>query len=149
MASFENTVLIQRPVQDVFAFLAAFENVPRWNYAIVETTKVTPGPVGVGTAYRQIRSAPRRSEEQFEVTVFEPPSQLEIQGQIGPFQARIGYLLEPTGGGTTLRNPVELRSSGLLTLAAPLGTARVKKAVAANLDALKQLLEGDARQGAG
>jgi hypothetical protein len=60
-----------------------------------------------------------------------------------------GDLLEPTGGGTTLRNPVELRSSGLLTFAAPLGTARVKKAVAVNLDTLKQLLEGDARQGAG
>jgi hypothetical protein len=47
MASFENTVTIRRPVEDVFAFLADFENVPKWNYAIVETRKVSPGPVGV------------------------------------------------------------------------------------------------------
>ena len=37
MASFENTMMIRRPIEDVFAFLSDFENVPRWNYAIVET----------------------------------------------------------------------------------------------------------------
>lgn len=141
MASFENTVTIQRPVEDVFAFLADFENIPKWNYAIVETKKVSPGPVGVGTAYRQTRSVPRSSEEGFQVTVFEPASRLEVQGKIGPFRARLSYVLEPTGGGTRLTNAVELRSSGVLTLAGSLATSRVKHAVAANLDTLKQILE--------
>jgi hypothetical protein len=145
MASFENTVIIRRPVEDVFAFLADFQNVPKWNYAIVETTKVSPGPVGVGTTYRQIRSVPSRSEESFEVTVFEPASQLEVQGQIGPFRARISYLLEPTGSDTRLRNAVDLGFSGLSSLVAPLAAARVKHAVAANLDTLKQLLEEASR----
>jgi uncharacterized protein YndB with AHSA1/START domain len=140
MASFENTVIIQLPVEEVFSFLADFENVPKWNYAIVETTKTSPGPVGVGTTYRQTRSVPRRSEEGFEVTVFEPPRRLEVQGQIGPFRARISYLLEPTASGTTLRNAVDLGSSGLSSIVAPLATSRVKHAVAANLDTLKQLL---------
>jgi carbon monoxide dehydrogenase subunit G len=149
MASFENTVTIQRPVEDVFTFLADFENVPKWNYAILETTKVSPGPVGVGTTYRQTRSAPSRSEEAFEVTVFEPASQLEVQGGLGPFTARVSYLLEPTGSGTRLTNTVDLGSSGLLTLVAPVATSRVKHAVAANLDTLKQLLEGGGRRGVG
>jgi uncharacterized protein YndB with AHSA1/START domain len=48
MATFQNTVTIRRPVRDVFAFLADFENVPKWNYAIVETEKTSPGPVGSG-----------------------------------------------------------------------------------------------------
>jgi carbon monoxide dehydrogenase subunit G len=140
MASFENTMIIQRPVEEVFAFLADFQNVPKWNYAIVQTTKVSPGPVGVGTTYRQTRSIPTRSEESFEVTVFEPPRRLEVRGQIGPFRARIGYLLEPTDSGTRLRNAVDLESSGLSTIVAPLATSRVKHAVAANLDTLEQLL---------
>jgi hypothetical protein len=147
MASFENTVIIQRPVEEVFSFLAHFENVPRWNYAIVETTKVSPGPVGVGTTYRQIRSVPRRSEEGFEVTAFEPPRRLEVQGQIGPFRARISYLLEPTGSGTRLRNAVDLGSSGLSTIVALPVTSRVKHAVAANLDTLEQLLGAGAFPG--
>jgi hypothetical protein len=36
---FANSVTIQRSPQDVFKFLAAFENVPKWTYAIVETRK--------------------------------------------------------------------------------------------------------------
>jgi hypothetical protein len=49
MATFQNTLTIQRPVGDVFAFLADFDNIPIWNYAILETRKTSPGPVGVGT----------------------------------------------------------------------------------------------------
>jgi hypothetical protein len=88
VATFENTVMIRRPIEDVFAFLADFENVPRWNYAIVETHKVSQGPVGVGTVYQQVRSVPSRSEERFEVTTYNPPRQLELQGQLGPFPSR-------------------------------------------------------------
>jgi Polyketide cyclase / dehydrase and lipid transport len=143
MASFENMVTIRRPVADVFAFLADFENVPGWNYAIVETRKVTPGPVGVGTTYRQVRSVPRRSEEDFEVTVFEPASRLEVQGELGPFRARLSYALEPVAGGTRLTNAVTLQGSGLLSAVTPLASSRVKRAVAANLDTLREILERD------
>jgi uncharacterized protein YndB with AHSA1/START domain len=141
MASFENTLIIRRPVGDVFAFLASFENIPRWNYAIVETKKVTHGPVGVGTRYRQTRSVPRSGQESFEVTAFEPESRLEVRGTIGPFRARLRYTLEPVTEGTRLTNAVDLEGSGPRGLAARLAAPRVKEAVAANLDALRRLLE--------
>ena len=145
MGTFENTVTIERPAEDVFAFLADFENVPTWNYAIEETTKTSPGPVGAGTIYRQTRSIPRRSEEVFEVIVFEPVSRLEIQGQIGLFRTRASYELTPVVGGTRLTNEVDLEpTSGVLRLVAPLAIPRVKAAVAQNLGKLKQVLE-DAR----
>ena len=72
MGTFENTVTIRRSVEDVFSFLADLENVPKWNYAIVETRKVSAGPVGVGTIYQQVRSVPSRSEEHLEVTAYDP-----------------------------------------------------------------------------
>jgi hypothetical protein len=142
MATFQNTVMIRRPVQDVFAFLADFENIPTWNYAIVETRKTSPGPVGPGSTYRQVRSVPRRSEEGFEVTVFEPTGRLEIHGDIGPFTATIGYLLTPEADSTSLTNVVDLEPpAGPLRLVAPLAISRVKAAVAGNLDKLRQILE--------
>lgn len=98
MQAFENTVTIQQPAGEVFAFLADFENIPMWNYAIEETSKASAGPTGVGTRYRQTRSIPDRSVEDFEVTAFEPTSRLAVQGQIGPFQATIGYQLEAAVG---------------------------------------------------
>jgi hypothetical protein len=33
--NFANTVVIRRSPHDVFEFLAEFENVPKWNYAII------------------------------------------------------------------------------------------------------------------
>ena len=143
MPRFENTVTIQRPVEEVFAFLADFENIPMWNYAIEETSKASAGPVGVGTRYRQTRSVPTRSGEDFEVTVFEPTRRLAIHGQIGPFQAQISYALEAAPGATKLVNNVALDPSpAALRLIAPLATLKIKAAVAQNLDQLKLVLEG-------
>ena len=48
METFENTVTIERPVEDVFAFLRGLPERAEWNYAIEETTKTSPGPVGDG-----------------------------------------------------------------------------------------------------
>jgi hypothetical protein len=107
-----------------FTFLADFENVPKWNYAIESTTKVSPGPVGMGTVYHQIRSTPGRAEEGFEVTVFGPGRRLAIEGTVGPFHACVSYLLESIGNATRLTNDLELEPSSALTrILAPLAVS--------------------------
>jgi uncharacterized protein YndB with AHSA1/START domain len=141
VATFENTVMIRRPTAEVFAFLSDFENIPKWNYAIVETHKVSQGPVGVGTIYRQVRSVPSRSEEHFEVTAYDPPHQLEIQGQLGPFPSRLAYALDAVPEGTRVTNSVELQLRGPGRLLGRAAVPRVRDAVAANLRKLKELLE--------
>jgi uncharacterized protein YndB with AHSA1/START domain len=142
MATFQNTVTIARPANEVFAFLADFGNIPAWNYAIARTVQTSPGQAGVGATYRQTRTLPRSNEEGFEVTDFTPPSRLAVKGQIGPFNASSSYLLEPAAGGTRLTSHVELQPSpALLRPLGPLAVPGVKAAVARNLGALKQLLE--------
>jgi len=142
MQTFQNTVTIARPADEVFAFLADLRNIPAWNYAIERTVPTSPGPAGVGATYRQARTIPRPGEEDLQITVFQPPARLAIQGQIGPFQATTSYLLEPAAGGTRLTNTVELEpESVLLRPLAPLAVPRVKAAVASNLATLKRLLE--------
>lgn len=142
---FANSVTIQRSPHDVFEYLAKFENVPRWNYAIVETHKTSEGPVGVGSTYRQIRSLPSRSEEEFEVTEFEPGKKLAIRGTLGPFEGTLTYLLESIDDGTRLTNEADLEGHGLMRLAAPIAGGRVREAVAANLSTLKAILESPSR----
>jgi len=138
---FVNTITIDRAPSAVFAYLAEFENVPRWNYAIAETRKVTDGPVGVGARYLQMRTIPTHSEETFEVVEFEPDRRLVIRGQIGPFSGDIAYVLEGAADATDLTNTCDLRAHGPLSVVAPLATRRVQAAVAANLDVLRQILE--------
>ena len=141
LATFENTVMIRRPIEEVFGFLADFENIPKWNYAIVETHKVSQGPVGVGTIYQQVRSVPSRSEEHFELTAYHPPRQLELRGQLGPFPSRLAYALDAVPEGTMLTNSVELELRGPGRLLGRVAVPRVRDAVAANLQKLKELLE--------
>jgi uncharacterized protein YndB with AHSA1/START domain len=140
-AHFTNTVTIDRPTVDVFAFVADPENVPKWNHAIVETRKTSDGPVGVGTTYRQIRSLPTRSEETLEVTELEPARRFAVRGELGPFVGTLAYDLEDVDGRTRLTNTADLGGRGLMKLATPIAAGRVREAVAANLGALKELLE--------
>lgn len=140
---FRNTVMIRRSPREVFEFLADFENVPRWNDAIVETHKTSKGPVQVGTTYRQVRSLPTKSEETFEVVVFEPGLRLAIRGGLGPFEGELTYELEPAEGGTRVINEADLQARGAVKLLAPIAAGRIRDAVATNLRKLKRLLETD------
>lgn len=39
---FTNTLIIDRPVTETFAFISNFENMPAWNYFVEETTSESP-----------------------------------------------------------------------------------------------------------
>jgi uncharacterized protein YndB with AHSA1/START domain len=138
---FTNTITIDRPLAEVFGFLADFENLPRWNYAISDTRKISDGAVGVGSRFRQTRTLPAPSEETFEVTEFERDHRISIRGALGPFHSEVTYLLAPAGNGTMLTNAMKLQPSGPMRLVAPLAASGIKSAVATNLGVLKQLLE--------
>jgi carbon monoxide dehydrogenase subunit G len=138
---FSNTIEIERSPHDVFEFVSDLENVPRWNHAIVDTRKTSEGPVRIGTTYRQVRSVPTRSEESLEVTELEPDRRFAVHGGLGPFVATLTYEFEDVGGLTRLTNSADLEASGIMKLAAPIASGRIREAVAANLGVLKQLLE--------
>ncbi len=83
---------------------------------------------------------PHPREESFEVTQYDPDHRIAIEGTLGPFAARLTYQVEPVGDATLVTNDVELNPTGLARLVAPIAVDRVKGAVAANLDVLKQRL---------
>lgn len=138
---FTNTITIERPPTTVFAYLANLENLPQWNYALAETQQLTPGPPGVGTRYRQIRTIPVHTEESLEIVELTPNRQLTVQGTLNSLPAILTYTLDAADGTTTLTNTVDIHPSRPLSLLAPIALRRVKSAVAANLAVLKQLLE--------
>jgi carbon monoxide dehydrogenase subunit G len=139
--NFANAVTIERSPQDIFSFLAHFENVPSWNYAIVETQAISDDPVAVGKTYRQIRSIPHRAEETFEVSRFEPDSALQIRGNFGPLYGTLSYELEDHGPATLVTNTVHLEARGPGKIAAAIGADRVQQAVVENLKTLRDILE--------
>lgn len=138
----ENVIRIERPREEVFAFLGDLENLPFWDPAIEVIWKTSPSAVGVGTTYRQIRSAPERREVALEVTAFDPPRRLIVDGDIGPVRARIGFALEVAAEATRLTNWVELEPPSIISRdVVPLAASQIKAEVASNLELLKRILE--------
>lgn len=142
---FSNSILIHRSIIDVFDYLANLENLPRWNYAIRETRKISPGPIGVGSAYRQFRTLPKPMEERLEIKVYEPDHRLVVSGGFANFQGVTSYVLDSLGDDTKLTNEIELHASGVFGSLAALTTSNIKRAVAQNLTVLKELLESTAQ----
>lgn len=142
---FQNVVTIARPVGAVFAFVSNLENVPSWNYAIAETRKTSPGPAGIGSTYRQVRSLPSRSEEELRVVELEPDRRFAFHGDLGPFMGTMTYEFEEVGDGTRLTNTAQLEGRGVMRIAASIAGSRVRDAVGDNLRTLQGILEREAR----
>ena len=141
MIRFDNAVDIERDPDEVYAYLADLEHTPKWNWAIASTKKVTAGPIGIGTRYRQTRSVPRPAVELIEISNLEPGRSVEVTGVLGPFDARLTYELGRTTIGTRLVNRVQLSAPIPLGPLANVLGRRVKASVAENLDVLKAVLE--------
>ena len=50
--------VIERPPTEVFRFVATehFQNHPKWDPSVTAITKTCPGPMGVGTTARLVRT---------------------------------------------------------------------------------------------
>jgi uncharacterized protein YndB with AHSA1/START domain len=139
---FENTVTIKRARPEVFAYLAALEHTPEWNYAIESTTKTSAGAVGVGSEYAQTRTIPRRMTERLRITEFQPDEVLTVEGDFGPFRGTTRYELVAVDDGTTrLTNSVALRAGSVLGLLGSVLGGNVQRAVGENLGVLRRTLE--------
>jgi uncharacterized membrane protein len=138
MLEFENTVYIDRPVDEAFAFLSDFENIPKWNYYVLEVRQLSESPIGVGTTYHQVR---KTDEQDLQITEFEPNHMVAVKTlpQSSPgFERR--FSLYEEGNTTRIRDEWKL-DTGRPAVLERLALRRVKSAVAENLAKLKKLLE--------
>lgn len=138
MIEFQNMILIQRPIEDVFAFVAEFENIPKWNYYVTDVRQTSAGPVDVGTHYHQVRKS---DEQDYTITEFDAPRSVVVRttpGSTPRFERRMVF--EPVKEGTRIIDDWEL-DTGRGWLVERLGVGRVRGAVAENLGKLKELLE--------
>lgn len=126
---FEVTTVIDRPIEEVFDFLADGTNDPKFSPRVLEIAKTTDGPVGVGTVYKStVKDAGMKTNREFEITEFERPTRLRwaerSKNQITATEG--GYDLAPEGSGTrvTLHNVLEGHGIGKLLTPLALRAAR-------------------------
>jgi uncharacterized protein YndB with AHSA1/START domain len=143
----EHTVVIDRPIEEVFAFATDPDNVSLWQSTSLETEQTSEGPVGVGTTFRDTsKFLGRRIESTYEVTENDPPHKQCMRITSGPIPGSGCYALEPTDGGSTrFTQNFEADVGGFFRLAEPLVGRAIRRQMEADMATLKDLLEAGRR----
>jgi len=144
MIQHQVTIHINRPVEQVFAFLADSKNLRTWQSDLVENKQLTEGSIGVGTRFREVRrTGPRQSEIQAEITDFELNKYFATKTLTKP-QVTVSYTFENENGGTRLTYKFVMITSGFMRLLEPLIASSIKKDSDSDYEKLKHILEHQA-----
>lgn len=141
MIQHEVSIHLNRPVEQVFAFLIDPGNLRAWQSNLIESEQLTEKPLRVGTRFREVRRMGRRaSEYQAEITEFETNKRFATRTLSTP-QASVSYILEPENNGTRLSYKFILQTSGIMRLLEPLIASSIKHDSNSDFERLKRVLE--------
>ena len=141
MIQHEVTIHLDKPVEQVFAFLMDTSKLTTWQSNLIKSEQLTEGPLRTGSRFREIRRINNKEEEiQGEITVLEPNKRLETKTVTQP-QAMVSYSLVPESGGTRLNYKFILVTSGFMRLLEPMISSSIKEGTQADFETLKQILE--------
>jgi uncharacterized protein YndB with AHSA1/START domain len=89
MVDRSDSIMIDRPVEEVFAYVADVTHDPAWHTDILEAQKTTEGPVGMGTVWHtRFKLSMGISEADMQVVSFEPNRVLTMNATSGPCTPR-------------------------------------------------------------
>ena len=140
--SISDTVEINRPVGEVFAYLIDLNNDPKWQKGLAEAKYTSEGPVAVGmTGVHRAKVMGMTVEVGWELTEYEESRRTGWKFISGPFAGNESYTLESAPGGTRFMHAAELQPRGLLRLLNPIAGGMFVKQSRKNLRNLKRILE--------
>ncbi|MBM3179253.1 MAG: hypothetical protein FJZ86_02755 [Chloroflexi bacterium] len=138
----EHSVVIHRPVEEVFAYLSNFENMPNHEQFVVDAKKVTDGAIGVGTQFKVIgKLLIWRPAAILQMTGWESGRRFAFKSLSSPFPVETQYIFEPAAGGTRLTIIDDTHLGGLLRLFEPLLKRYMQRRFSADMKNVKHFLE--------
>lgn len=85
MIQFEHSIEINRPVQEVFQFLANPRDFPKWQTEVVQSTLTSPGPIGLGTTFDEaVKIMGWKVHTTFEITQYDLDKKVCIRATSRP-----------------------------------------------------------------
>ena len=146
MARAEASVVINRPVEEVFAFASNPENEPQWSTGILESKQTSAGAMGVGTTLQGVSHLlGRRIEWSSEVTEYERNRKIRYKASLPPpLSLEQTLIFEPVEGGTRVTIIAEGEAGGFFRLAEPIVVRMYERQMEASVANLKDILEAEA-----
>ncbi|MDX1521416.1 MAG: SRPBCC family protein [Anaerolineae bacterium] len=139
----ETSVAINRPSEEVFAYVSNFENNPHWQSGMQEAKFTSEGPLRIGSTYAQVaKFLGRRIETNFEVIAYEPNRMVKATSTSGSFPITFTRIVEPgQDGGSQVSAIIEGDTSGFFSLAKPLMARLARRSIEADYANLKRIME--------
>jgi uncharacterized protein YndB with AHSA1/START domain len=147
MARVQASVVINRPLEEVFAFVRNPVDHPQWETAQFDVEQTSEGPMGAGTTFRGgIRLLGLLVGWTAECTGYDPNRQLEFRVNAGPLQLQEVLTLEHIEAGTSFTIVYEGDLRGLFRLVGPIVVRVFQRQVGSDLANLRDILEAPAIQ---
>ena len=141
----KHDIEINRPAEEVFAYLDQVDRHNEWQGSLVSTTIETDGPTRAGTRVVERRNVPGgRRDFPFEITEHDPPRKVSFRGTAGLIRPVGTYTVDPTGESSSRMNlELDLEGHGIGKLFAILARGQAAKQVPEDQEKFKELLESD------
>jgi uncharacterized protein YndB with AHSA1/START domain len=115
----EGQVTVRRPIDQVFQGFADLERSGEYSAPVIERTKLTDGPMGVGTRFHALDRWPGRHVEfTVEITKFEP-NRLVAASWSDPMPGGWEARFESVEGGARVIFQAKMSPKGIMGLLAP------------------------------
>ena len=138
----QTDVDIDRPVPEVFDFVADMTNAPLWQSGLDRVQRIPPGPVRVGSEHVFVRRfAGRLLRSRNRITALDPPSRIAFEIPDGWISGQAAYEVTPTGGGSRVSCRMEFRASGPGRFVEPLLARLLRQDSRRDDQRLKAMLE--------
>jgi len=140
MFKIEHSVVVNRPVEEVFAYGTDLAKVPEWQTSALEARvdgQMQPGATGV--IVRKFLG--RRMESAIRFDEYAPPRRFALQSTSGPVQFQVRQTYEPEGEGSRINVVMEGEPGGFFKLAEPIVERAVRREMESNFAVLKDILE--------
>jgi uncharacterized protein YndB with AHSA1/START domain len=136
------SVVVARPADEVFRYVADLRNEPSWHVDIASVPSDTdPVPV-VGKSYPlKFKPFMGKTDGIFTAVEVEPGARVVYRGDFAGLQPKITYTVMPEGEGTRFTRAVEMRPSGLRVLMTPMMAIMVPRRNKIFVRNLKDALE--------
>lgn len=143
MIRLTNSIEIERPVEEVFAYVSDVTNDPAWHTDILDARRIDSGPIGIGSEF-EVRIQPfmGQSTGRVAVTVHQPSAGFELSGRLGPMEPVIRYRFRRANGETEVEREVSMQPPGLMRLLAPVLRPMMRGRNQGFLANLKRVMEG-------
>ncbi len=142
MATIKVSVLVQRPIEEVFRYIKDFDLHPEWRTSLLEAKMTSDGPVAVGSTYRySLKVGGRKVETSGVVMEYQAPHVFAWKTTSGPFPMSGLTSCEETPDGIRVSETIEAEPGGFFKLAEPILVRQQKSQMEIELQALKNLLE--------